>query len=259
MQGVNSDRMWERLATAVPGKLVESQKHYTIPAQVGKGIKLFTSDMTKGVFTHPLMSGSGNSLIRGHKSETSNSKISFSGNNNILFFGANSRVNNADIRITGSNCVFYFGAFSTVENMTVILSGDGGKIVVGDYCMLSARIIIDRSDHHSIYDLETGAKINDDSDVTISDHVWISRDVRISKGATIGRDSIIGQASLVTGNLEGGNVYGGVPARCLRRGVTWSRMKSGSISEMETSERHKKFIQSVEFIMCRSDLRLEIG
>lgn len=253
MQDEALGNILKRLKTAVSGKIIENAGFYSMaPSANAASPVAFMSDNVKGEILHPIASGKNNTVVRGHKSESNKSRISFTGNNNIVFLGPHSRINNADIRITCSDSILYFGAFTTVESITVILSGDGGKIEIGDFCMLSARIIIDRSDHHSIYDTKTGQKINTDQDVTISDHVWISRDVRISKGSFVGEDSIIGQASLVTGNVKSGCAYGGVPARCLREDVTWSRMKAESLDEMENSERHKRFLKSVEDIKLRA-------
>lgn len=195
--------------------------------------------------------GAGNSVVRGYKSVSQRSKISFSGNGSTVFLGPNSRVMNADIRVTGDNCLFYFGAFSTVESMIVMLTGPDGRIEIGDYCMLSARIIIDRSDHHSIYDLSTGERINKDKDVTVDDHVWIGRDTRIGKGVQIGRDSVIAQGSVVSGTVHKNSIYGGTPAKCIRQGVTWSRMKVESLSEMESSKRHAEFLARVAALEAR--------
>lgn len=119
--------------------------------------------------------------------------------------------------------------------------------------MLSARIIIDRSDHHTIYDSATGLRINEDRDVTIGDHVWISRDVRVGKGVVIGRDAIVGQGAVVVSNLDAGTLNVGVPARTIRQGVTWSRMMAASLAEMEASQRHRDHLERV------ADLRRRIA
>ena len=245
----------QKLRSEIPGKLVEDHNFYSGKAtQHNDKLVQACSDGVSGELLQHSISGKGNVIIRGKNSSSSKSSLLINGDNNIIFLGPHSRLNNSSIRITCSNSIFYFGAFSTVESMTALLSGNDGKIEIGDFCMLSARIIIDRSDHHSIYDLSTGHKINEDRDVEISDHVWISRDVRVSKGSVIGKNSIIGQASLVTGTLKSSCAYGGVPAKCLREGVTWSRMKSNSIEEMENSDRHKSFLLSVEDIKNRMEL-----
>ncbi|MBF8651968.1 hypothetical protein IRZ81_14310 [Pseudomonas putida] len=253
MQEAILPKALERLIANSKRDLVEKQNFFQeIKSQNSKVLSCFNSSNVKGDIAHPSLSGKGNVLIRGCNSEAINSKISINGDGNIIFIGPHSRLSNADIRINCSNSVFYFGGFTTVESMTTILSGDEGKIEIGDFCMLSARIIIDRSDHHSIYDLATGNKINLDQDVIISDHVWIGRDVRISKGASIGKDSIIGQSSLVTGKTLPGCAYGGVPAKLIREGVTWSRMKCNTLEEMKESDRHKKFLTMVEDVKQRT-------
>lgn len=240
------------LRTTVPNKLIEREEFYSrVDHPQQKHFETFVSEDVNGDIAHPFLDGKNNKLIRGFKSKSTGAKISFLGSNNIVFLGPHSRFNNASIRITASNSIFYFGAFSTVESLTAILSGTDGKIEFGDHCMLSARIIVDRSDHHSIYDASTGLKINFDQDVVVSDHVWIGRDVRISKGSRIGSDTVIGQAALISGELSAGCAYGGVPARCLRENITWSRMSSPSVHEMTETDRHDRFLKAVEAVKAR--------
>ena len=152
MQNDAIEKLLQRIKQAVPGKIIESSGFYSRVFNTNTTSPVvFSSDHVKGEILHPIVSGNGNTVIRGHRNESNKSKISFTGNNNIVFLGPHSKLNNADIRIMCSDSILYFGAFSTVESMTVILSRDKGKIEIGDFCMLSARIIIDRSDHHSIY------------------------------------------------------------------------------------------------------------
>lgn len=252
MQDQHLNSALDILSKTTSDKLVERKDCYSEKTHKDqRHFKIFESERVTGEISHPSLSGKNNVLIRGYKSESSGSKISINGNNNIVFLGPHSKLSNASIRITAENSLFYFGAFSTVESITTILSGSDGKIIIGDFCMLSARIVIDRSDHHSIYDISSGQKINHDQDVIISNHVWISRDVKISKGSTIGKDSVIGQSAVVSGNLLPSCSYAGVPATCRRENITWSRMNSSSIGEMERSERHQEFTRNVENIKLR--------
>lgn len=204
-----------------------------------------------GPLTMKLMRGIDNHVFRGWHSSAKGANISFAGSRNVIFIWPHARFSSADIRVTGDDNLFFFGAFSTVESMIVLLSGPGGRIFIGEHCMLSARIIIDRSDHHTIYDRATGMRINDDRDVTIDDHVWISREVRIGKGVTIGRDAVVGQGAIVVGNLDAATLNVGVPARTVRQGVAWSRMKAASLPEMEASQRHREYLGKVEELRCR--------
>lgn len=189
--------------------------------------------------------GNKNSILCGQNCKVHGVNISINGNNNTVIFGAHSVLKATDIRITGDNNLFYFGAFSTVGSMIVMLDSSNGSIKIGDFCMLSNRIMIDNSDHHSIYDLKTGEKVNHDKDVYIGNHVWIGRDVRINKGVYINPDVIVGQGSIVNGILLEKSLYAGIPCRILRKNVTWSRMESEFLSDMESSERNLIFIKKV--------------
>lgn len=233
------------LGPLADGRLIEPAPFY-VPHPRADGLIEYRSERVQGDITATISRGEGNALIRGLESMSTRSNLTISGSRNVLFLGPYSRLNNADIRITGNDGVFFFGAFATVESMVVMLTGEGGRISIGDHCMLSARIIIDRSDHHGIYDTATGARINHDRDVEIHDHTWLGRDVRVGKGAVIERDSIVGQGSVVSGRLKAGCIHAGAPAKPIREGVTWSRMKAESLGAMEASTRHQDFLRRVD-------------
>lgn len=248
------DRMaaFRRIAEAWPGRLVEPLAAYgDADAPAPAGAMLHSAGPVDGPLAVKLARGADNHVFRGWRSSAKGATISFAGSRNVVFVGPHARFTGADIRVTGDDNLFLFGAFSTVESMIVMLSGPSGRISIGEHCMLSARIIIDRSDHHTIYDRETGLRINEDRDVTIDDHVWISRDVRIGKGVAIGRDAVVGQGAIVVGNLDAGTLNVGVPARTVRQGVTWSRMKAASLPEMEASQRHRDYLEKVEELRRR--------
>ncbi len=207
---------------------------------------ILSSGTVSGKLNLNIIKGENNIVLRGRHSKTLSSKISINGSNNIIILSGHSHLIGADIRITGNNNLFYIGAFSTSGSMVILLEGMNRTISIGDFCMLSNRIMMDSSDHHSIYDLTSKRKINDDADIHIKNHVWIGRDVKISKGTKIENDVIIGQGALVSGTLINNAVYGGVPAKLLKDNVTWSRMKSESLNEMESTLRHKNFLRLVD-------------
>lgn len=190
--------------------------------------------------------GTENIIYRAEGNKCNNTSISIIGHNNVVILSGYSDFSNSILRISGNNNFFYFGAFSTVGSMTTLLSGNDNEIIVGDFCMFSNRLFFDTSDSHSIYDLDTSLRINHDKGIKIGNHVWIGRDVRVSKGSIISSNCIIGQGSLVSGELNANCIYGGVPARLIRENVTWSRMKSDSIEEMESTNRHKEFAKRVQ-------------
>lgn len=52
--------------------------------------------------------------------------------------------------------------------------------------------------------------------VTIGDRCWLGAHVTVLPGVTIGDDVIVAAGAVVTRDLAGGAVYGGVPARLIR-------------------------------------------
>lgn len=99
---------------------------------------------------------------------------------------------------------------------------DGGKrVVVGDDCLFSEGITIRTSDHHSIIDLESFEQTNHPMDVMLERHVWVSPNVQILRGVTIGRGAIIGAGSIVTKDVPAKELWAGVPAKCLKKNVSW--------------------------------------
>ena len=58
-------------------------------------------------------------------------------------------------------------------------------------------------------------------------HVWVGRDVGILCAEKIGYGSIIGAKSLVKTNIDPTSCYAGIPAKKIRRNVSW-----GNISDI---------------------------
>lgn len=52
--------------------------------------------------------------------------------------------------------------------------------------------------------------------IEIGDFSYVGSEVRIAPGATLGKEAILGMGAVLTGQLEGGKVFGGVPAKPIR-------------------------------------------
>ncbi|SAI05759.1 putative acyl transferase [Bordetella ansorpii] len=195
---------------------------------------------------------SGNLIIWGSGSVSNTSNIRISGTGNVVVIGAGTRFTDSTVIVLGSNSVFWFGALSTVGSLTAQIAA-GTKFMIGDECMLSTRIIGDTTDHHGIYDLASGERINPVASIHVGNHVWLGRDVSLGKGSRIGSGSVIGQRSLVNGHAcaASDNLYAGVPAKLVRPGIAWSRMSSSTYSEMEKSHRHAEYVQRREALRER--------
>lgn len=102
--------------------------------------------------------------------------------------------------IIGNHCGF--SGNSIVSN---------NKVVIGDYTIVGANSTIgDRDGHSNIYATEP-------KPIIIGSHVWIGMNVTVMKGVTIGDNAIIAAGALVTKDVPAGEIWGGVPARFLKK------------------------------------------
>ena len=183
-----------------------------------------------------LFKGAGNTLsISGRSSgHRLYGRVDFYGNGSEVMIGArrhqNSRIT---VRLWNDRQLFYFGAGSTSNGLEVAIQGDGRCVLVGEDCMFSHGVWIRNSDMHTIFDLERMEKSNREVDIVVEPHVWVGQDALLMKCKTIGLGSIIGARSLVRGDVEPFTLAAGVPARTVKKRVSWDR---GLVVRRETLE-----------------------
>jgi acetyltransferase-like isoleucine patch superfamily enzyme len=95
------------------------------------------------------------------------------------------------------------------------------EIIVGERCLFSWDIDLCTSDWHSVFDLETGTRLNEPRSVVLGSRVWVGAGVKILKGVTIGEGSIVGMGSIVTKAVPANCAVAGNPARVIRGNVRW--------------------------------------
>jgi len=89
---------------------------------------------------------------------------------------------------------------------------------------LSDEILIQGFDQHGIVDLKNKQIINLNKDkVLIDTHCWIGRKATLLPGVSIGAGSIVGACSVVTNDVPSCSLVAGVPAKVIRKEVSWSR------------------------------------
>ncbi|WPB83583.1 hypothetical protein [Sediminicoccus rosea] len=214
------------------------------PAHVHCALKATPPKSVKGT-------GADNFIFGGSYSISRSLSIIIEGDRNVIILGAYSRLGALTIKIVGSGGVVFIGAFCTASSGSIVMVGENSRIIMGEDCMLSSRIVISNTDSHSIFDVATGARINRERDVVIGNHVWIGRDARIGKGAQVGHDCVIAQSAIVSGEIAPFSVAGGVPARPLREGATWSRVRAATIAEAEASPQMVQQRKSVAALQRR--------
>lgn len=100
---------------------------------------------------------------------------------------------------------------------------NGGAVSVGGGGIWAAGAVVQTDDMHAIRDLATGARINPHGGtVSIARHVWLGHEALVLPGARIGADTMVGARALVAGPLPANAVCVGIPARAIRRDVTWA-------------------------------------
>lgn len=164
------------------------------------------------------------------------------GSNNLVIIDDQVDLNQVTINLKGDNNIVFIGSMLTCGSGHFNVGENNKLLYMGAEGMFSTRIMADTSDSHSIYDLDTKQMINFSKSIIIGPKVWLGRDVILSKGTVIGHQSVIGQASIVNGEVKPQSIYAGIPARCIKSHITWSRMRCDSIAEMEASPRHQVYL-----------------
>lgn len=177
------------------------------------------------------VNGKSNRLILGRNVHLGRVVFDFRGDNNVVEIEDNVLLrgnvlvhDGSRIRI-GKGTKFHFNAVLEARETTTIDMGKG--------CLIS-QVRLTTCDVHSIFDLETGDRINKSRDIKLHDHVWLAYDVLVSKGAEIGSHSVVGAKALVAGKFPPNCVIGGNPAKVIRTGITWDHRSLDHIPDHDT-------------------------
>ncbi|MCI4589871.1 hypothetical protein MOK15_07175 [Sphingobium sp. BYY-5] len=193
----------------------------TLPAVWLDDVPLDKSNRGNNLEFHKM--GRDNQMIVGKYQILENSLIRIRGNRNTLIIGDDVRIRNLKLLISSDDNVVMIGAGTSWEHGAIQCGPGGSTVLIGDDCMVSSAVVIRTNDGHGIFDLASRKLVNEPQNVIIHNHVWLGNGSRVGKGTTIGAGSVLGQMSLATGRLEPNAVYGGIPAKAIRRGIVWSR------------------------------------
>jgi acetyltransferase-like isoleucine patch superfamily enzyme len=129
------------------------------------------------------------------------------------------------------------------RGLAVINCGFGNSFELGEDAMLAEDVRFNIGDQHAIIDLEAFEPLNQAvASLICGSHVWFgygslimisSREVRIGDG------SIVGAGSLVTRSIPNFSLAAGVPARVIKKNVSWTRSMYPNINAL------KKWVKTI--------------
>lgn len=163
------------------------------------------------------------------ESDCSIRDVSFfvSGNNNIIHISKDFSGIAADFHIEQNNNVIEIGEGTTMHGRGVrtihIALDEGTRVIIGEDCMFANDIQIRSSDSHSIVDLD-GNRLNPAKDIKIGKHCWLGMRCMLMKGTNIPDFTVVAAGSICTKSFEESNtILAGVPAKVVRKNVSWDR------------------------------------
>lgn len=147
------------------------------------------------------------------------STIQFMGNNSRVRIGKNNIIHRMQLHI-GSQSTVITGERCAIQS--VRMTTQGGKVQLGNDCMLSHDIELWQTDTHPIFDLNTGLRLNKIKDILLGDHIWLGLNTTLLAGTVLGNDSIAGAKTVTSARFPENVVIAGNPARILRNNITWT-------------------------------------
>jgi acetyltransferase-like isoleucine patch superfamily enzyme len=148
-----------------------------------------------------------------NRKSTSETRFSLGKKSSFTINGSFSIASGSDIRVFDNGELILNGGYCTAGVQIVCFK----KITIGKGCAIARDVIIRDTDAHQF--INSPYPMN--QEVSIGEHVWIGNRAIIMKGVSIGDGAVIAAGSIVTTDVPGKCLVGGVPARVLRENVDW--------------------------------------
>jgi maltose O-acetyltransferase len=97
------------------------------------------------------------------------------------------------------------------------ITGGKSTVEIGDYCDISSNVSFVTGSHHIDLLGKHIAGTGYSSDIYLGNRVWVGYGSTIMGGVTVGSNVIIAARSLVNKNLNENGIYGGIPAKLIRK------------------------------------------
>lgn len=157
-------------------------------------------------------------------SQTQNlTSLGVGGDGATIFLGPDCEFTAGDLYCGSASSIVFNGGV-TATRCAVVDARNGGSIVAEPDQLWAANVYVATDDMHRLADQATGARLNPfGAHIRLGRHLWLGRDVSITGHVEIGDGVVVGMQSMVRGQkIPPNTAIGGVPARVLREGITWS-------------------------------------
>lgn len=128
----------------------------------------------------------------------------------------NFRFNGAGIQLYGEGQIS-FGAGSYIGEYSTVQAVAGERVLIGCCCSISHNVRFYTGTSAADADPRQGPPPSISGSIVVGDGVWIGTNCYIAQGITIGDNSVIGANSVVTHSVPENEIWGGVPARFIRK------------------------------------------
>lgn len=128
-----------------------------------------------------------------------------------------------DFRFNGKSILLYgegsieAGAGSYIGELSTLQAAKGYAIRIGVGCAISHNVRVYTQSAVPDADFSLGAPPQKYGDVSFGDHCWVGANVFVNPGVDIGSNSVVGANSVVTKDIPPFEIWGGVPAKLIRK------------------------------------------
>jgi acetyltransferase-like isoleucine patch superfamily enzyme len=111
----------------------------------------------------------------------------------------------------------YLGKNSHINQYCCVWASKNSKIILGDNLLMGPGVKIFSSNHGSKMGLPMNIQPPVEKDIIIGSDVWIGSSAVVVAGVSIGDGAIIAAGSVVTKDVQGYTIMGGIPAKLLKK------------------------------------------
>lgn len=134
----------------------------------------------------------------------------------IYAIDENFRFNGKFIQFYGAGRI-NAGAASYIGELSTLQATEGFSINIGVGCQISHNVRVYTQSNLADWDYSLSDRPQKYGSVSFEDHCWVGANVFVNPGSTIGKNSIVGANSVVTKDIPPFEIWGGVPAKFIRR------------------------------------------